>query len=115
MVNSCCGIVNGEVVNASLEDANKGVGAKVNSLLLDEGVGAKVDRVVVVGKGMTRSMDVDKSSGAEVAMVTMELPGDRVDISVKNTSESELGGDCKGELEREVGVADGRGICATVL
>ena len=92
------------------------MGAKVKSLLLDEGVGAKVDwiAVVVVVKGISRSMDVDKSSGAEVAMVTMELVKGRVtvDISIKNTSESELGG---GETEGEVGVADGRDICASVL
>ena len=115
MVKGCGKLVDGEIVSTSLEDVNEGVSSKVNSLLLDEGVGAKVDWVVVVGKGMTRSMDVDKSSGAEVAMVTMELLGDRVDVSIKNTSESELGGGCKGELEREVGVADGRGICAIVL
>ena len=54
----------------------------------------------VVGKGIIRPTDVDKSSGAKVAMVTMELLTDRVD---KNMSESELGG---GGGEREVGVAE---------
>ena len=42
-------------------------------------MGTKVD-VMVVGKGMSRSMDVDKSSIAEVAMVMMELVRDRVDV-----------------------------------
>ena len=37
-------------------------------------------------------MDVCKSSNAEVAMVMNELVADRVDVSIKNTSESELEG-----------------------
>jgi hypothetical protein len=65
------------MVDGSLKD---GVGAKVSSLLLDEGVGTKVAWVVVVGKGMSRFMDVDTSSIAEVAMVTMKLVEDRIDV-----------------------------------
>ena len=79
MVDCCSRVVNGERVIGSLNDVNEGVGAKVSSLLLDDGVGTKVD-VTVVGKGMSRFMDVDKLSIAEVAMVTMELVTDRVDV-----------------------------------
>ena len=79
MVDCCSRVVDGERVNGSLKDANEGVGAKVSSLLIDDGVGTKVD-VMVVGKGMSRATDVDKSSIAEVAMVTMELVTDRVDV-----------------------------------
>ncbi len=64
------------MVDGSLKD---GLGAKVSSLLLDDGVGTKVV-VVVVGKGMSKSMDVDTSSIAKVAMVTMELAADRIDV-----------------------------------
>ncbi len=87
------------------------MGTKFTSLLLDDGEGVKVTWVItVVGNGKSRSMDVDKSPRADVAMVTMELAADRVDVSIKNISESELGGGCEREPEREVGVTDDRGV-----
>ena len=71
------------------------MGTKVTSLLLDEGESVKVTCVVpTVGNGTSRSMDVDKSPGGDVTMATMELSAERVDVSIKNTSESaELEGD----------------------
>ena len=97
---------------------NEGVGAKVRSLL-DKVVDATVTSVVK-GKGKSSSMDVVKTSIAVVAMATNGLVAGirRVDVSIKNRSESELEGGSIGEVadgDIEVGVVDGRGICVIVF
>ena len=94
--------------------ADEGVGIKVNSLVLDKMLGAKVN-CVVVKNGTSRSTVVETSSTAGVAMVTIELVAD---VAMKKISESELEGGSRREVpdgDREVGVVSGRDVSAKVL
>ena len=93
--------------------ADEGVGIKVNSLVLDKMLGAKVN-CVVVKNGRSRSTVVETST-AGVAMVTIELVAD---VAMKKNSESELEGGSRREVpdgDGEVGVVSGRDVSAKVL